>query len=415
MEGEEVKDDKEEYYQEGIRPGMFKSLIGKGHEEFQSGRQQDAREYFSYLLEKMVLGEKKIGSNQNPSDLFNFEMEQRIQCTKCNCVKYNKQKEQCLMLTIPVDSKVEKGTPVELGACLEATFSESLVEDFNCPKCQEKTVVKDRKRFITYPTCLAFALKRIVYTDWVPAKLEIELVLGKDDIVDLTPYVGVNAELQEGEEGFPQAEEPDEIEPELDQGMVNTLIQNGVPEIAAKHAVYNAGGSADEAIMWFYGNIENPAIQVPLLVPNTKKGQAAGGDSGFVPNAEALQMLMCMGFDEKLSTRALRKCDNNLERASDWVMSHMDEPDSEDEAKGAAMEVDSNVPNAFDNSTPDEGVYQLQSFTTHLGSSLGAGHYVAHVRYADEEGKWIYYNDDKVAKMDDPPIGKGYLYFLRKP
>ena len=41
VEGEEIKegDDKEEYYQDGIRPGIFKTLIGKGHEEFQSGRQ----------------------------------------------------------------------------------------------------------------------------------------------------------------------------------------------------------------------------------------------------------------------------------------------------------------------------------------------------------------------------------------
>jgi len=55
-------------------------------------------------------------------------------------------------------------------------------------------------------------------------------------------------------------------------------VLNGVPELAAKHAIYNTGGaSADEAIMWFYGNIENPVVQTPLLVPNPKKGQGAGG------------------------------------------------------------------------------------------------------------------------------------------
>ena len=54
--------------------------------------------------------------------------------------------------------------------------------------------------------------------------------------------------------------------------MLNTLMQNGVPELAAKHAVHNAGGSADEAIMWFYSNIENPVCQTPLLVPNPRAG-----------------------------------------------------------------------------------------------------------------------------------------------
>ena len=37
------------------------------------------------------------------------------------------------MVTIPVDSKVEKGTPVELSHCLQATFEEGLVEGFQCP------------------------------------------------------------------------------------------------------------------------------------------------------------------------------------------------------------------------------------------------------------------------------------------
>jgi ubiquitin carboxyl-terminal hydrolase 5/13 len=31
-------------YQDGIRPQSFKNFIGKGHEEFASGRQQDAQE-----------------------------------------------------------------------------------------------------------------------------------------------------------------------------------------------------------------------------------------------------------------------------------------------------------------------------------------------------------------------------------
>ena len=77
------------------------------------------------------------------------------------------------------------------------------------------------------------------------------------------------------------------------------------------------------------------------------------------------------------------------------------------------MEVDSSAPKVFENKDPENGVYKLQSFVTHLGASLGSGHYVAHVKSTDDDS-WVYYNDDKVAKMDDPPIGKGYLYFLRK-
>ena len=38
-----------------------------------------------------------------------------------------------------------------------------------------------------------------------------------------------------------------------------------------------------------------------------------------------------MGLPEKKSRKALRECDNNLERAMDWVFSHMDDPDEDDE------------------------------------------------------------------------------------
>ena len=113
-----------------------------------------------------------------------------------------------------------------------------------------------------------------------------------------------------------------------------------MPELAAKHAVHNAGGSADEAIMWYFSNMENPLIQAPLLIPNPKKGQAAGASSGsFVPDPESLMMLTSMGFTDKQATRALRKCDGNLERAAEFVMSHMDDPDTDDEPAGG-MQVD---------------------------------------------------------------------------
>jgi uncharacterized UBP type Zn finger protein len=39
VQGEEVKNAEEQFYQDGIRPAIFKSLIGKDHEEFKTGQQ----------------------------------------------------------------------------------------------------------------------------------------------------------------------------------------------------------------------------------------------------------------------------------------------------------------------------------------------------------------------------------------
>ena len=63
--------------QDGIKPFQFKNLVGKGHPEFQTGQQQDAQEYFFYLLEKMQRLEKTL-KNYDPSYLFGFDLETRL-------------------------------------------------------------------------------------------------------------------------------------------------------------------------------------------------------------------------------------------------------------------------------------------------------------------------------------------------
>ena len=90
-------------------------------------------------------------------------------------------------------------------------------------------------------------------------------------------------------------------------------------------------------------------------------------------------MLTSMGFPDKAATRALRKCDGNLERAADFAMNHIDEADSADEAP---MQVDeSAAEDSQSNNDPfketDEAVkgisvFKLQSFITHLGASIHA-------------------------------------------
>ena len=42
-----------------VQPRMFKNLVGKGHSEFASARQQDAVEYFQHLLETMTRAERQ--------------------------------------------------------------------------------------------------------------------------------------------------------------------------------------------------------------------------------------------------------------------------------------------------------------------------------------------------------------------
>ena len=55
--------------------------------------------------------------------------------------------------------------------------------------------------------------------------------------------------------------------------------------------------------------------------------------------------------------------------------------------------------------------YGVLGSVVHLGKSIHVGHFVA---YAKQGKDWIYFNDRKVAKTEDPKIGCSYIFVLEK-
>ena len=180
----------------------------------------------------------------------------------------------------------------------------------------------------------------------MPKKLEVDLKLNEEPI-DFERFKGCG--LKEGEKEMPSGEEEFE-EPKLNGDIVNELIQMGIPELSAKHAVYNTNNlDVDMAVTWFYENIDNPVLQTPL--PKVKK-QGQGKSEGFKVNEEGMMMIMAMGMSDKQARRGLRKCNNDVERAMDFIFSHMDEPDSEDEMQVDQVSQAEEHKNAFENTQP---------------------------------------------------------------
>jgi ubiquitin carboxyl-terminal hydrolase 5/13 len=60
---DEAEGEKHKPFQEGIKPHMFKALVGKDHEEFKTMRQQDADEFLRHLL-SLVERNAKEGKNR---------------------------------------------------------------------------------------------------------------------------------------------------------------------------------------------------------------------------------------------------------------------------------------------------------------------------------------------------------------
>ena len=55
--------------------------------------------------------------------------------------------------------------------------------------------------------------------------------------------------------------------------------------------------------------------------------------------------------------------------------------------------------------------YELLGIASHMGTSTMCGHYVCHIK---KEGRWVIFNDSKVAVSEQPPRDLGYLYLFRR-
>jgi ubiquitin carboxyl-terminal hydrolase 5/13 len=88
--------------QAGIPPRMFKGLVGQGHPEFSSSRQQDALEFYQHLLD-LVEKSNPGGGAQDASRAFRFQVQERIQCGASGKVKYTARSDNVLSLPIPLE------------------------------------------------------------------------------------------------------------------------------------------------------------------------------------------------------------------------------------------------------------------------------------------------------------------------
>lgn len=111
-------------FQEGLKPSMFKALVGKDHEEFKTMRQQDSEEFLKHLIKMIQRESSKSGSaaattmlddndKSDPTEVFQFEMEERLQCTECKGVRYKTVGEETLSIPVPFIEKPKTAAPAD--------------------------------------------------------------------------------------------------------------------------------------------------------------------------------------------------------------------------------------------------------------------------------------------------------------
>jgi len=383
-------------FQKGISPSMFKSLIGKGHPEFSTMKQQDAAEFYQYFLQYIELNEKKFCND--PTTILKFSLHERLQCKQCKKVRYTKIKDNMVTFNVPANKKDEEGNeykPVSFETCLSQFAFEETIE-FNCPYCKTKTEATKSTKFLTFPKYLVTKMERMKLVNWVPQKLNIPITLPDDKIVNLDNYKSNG--LQEGEEEFENVEEE---EPVVNEQVVSQLMEMGFSRnrcIRAIMATDNNG--AEVAMNWLFERMDDPTLDDPIEKKNNKS------NGGVIANAENVALLIDMGFSSTKVEKALIETNNNIERAIDWLSSHF-----EDDIE---LTSDQNVDDKMNEDEIDNkpAKYELIGFVTHMGSSAQCGHYVVHLRH---DNKWYLYNDEKVVKVtDDLPTENAYMYLFKR-
>ncbi|CAE7498314.1 UBP14, partial [Symbiodinium microadriaticum] len=344
-----------------VAPRMFKHIVGRGHRDFSSGRQQDASEYFQFLLDQIDRTERTaLGRMGAPHDalstpsVFKFELEERYQCSVTGQVRYmcgSQTAQNVLELRIPLNRAVNREEVaahqlerkrkltecsgkaddtnisascdedpklvVPFAACLESHFAEDTVEYRNPSLGPDSPMTPAMKsiRFGNFPRYLMIKLGRYyVDTDWTMKKIDAEVP---------------------------------------------------VPERIDLSQLRARGGLQPN--------------EVPMATPEEGSGDSAG-------TAEMFAELP----------------DEGIVAAADWLFSRADDIDvavaeveSGAVAEAGGVGTASSISAQLVAQNDGAGVYSLQGIVSHVGRNTEHGHYVCHIKKG--EGKWIFFNDDKVS------------------
>lgn len=353
--------------QRGVVPRLFKGVYAQKHPEFATGQQQDAHEYFLYLLEEMRRFAKPTGSAgpslAHPCDVFEILMEHRAQCTACQRVRYTYERENCLSLPIPHSPAASDGVKrseeelnnlrprYTLDQCLAAAIQPDVI-DCRCAACGTATTYLSTTRLGSFPDILAICLRRTYFDLQALTTVKMDVYVDAPQELDLSAFRG-------------SGRQPDEVE---------------MPTTAETSASAGADGN------------QKKAVEV---------------------DETALAMVISMGFDAAVATYALRQTDMNVERAVEYIFSR---PEIEAEMMAA-----STAPTATKTQSPKpkapltdgSGTYKLFAMISHIGSSAKVGHYVCHIKDR-ETGKWLLFNDEKVGESQNPPFAMASLLFYQR-
>jgi ubiquitin carboxyl-terminal hydrolase 5/13 len=431
-----------------LPPRMFKHVVGSSHVDFCTGQQQDAAQYLQYLLEKLDRAEagandrlmnKANESELGPrsSSLFAYKTMSRLICSTDHKVKYNEnQPETILSLRIPMpetnndsshppDEKRHKAENVEekadekvvptvsLSTCLDAWSASHQIDGLRWAHLNNAVAsASEENRFVNFPRYLIVQVQRYeLGPDWIPRKLEVNIEMNEDinlnHLRSLGPQDGEDLVPDGNGDGEGASNEP---QTQIDEGALGQLMDMGFSMNGCQRALLAVGGSNVEAAMnWIFEHNSDPDFNDPPEQPAATASAGSSVDEGVVDSL--VTNLGCFTSDQVRF--ALKECGGQADRAADWLFSHMDDLDGAIASlQSKQSSSNSNSPSITSSIVEDgDGKYTLVGMVSHIGKNTSSGHYVCHLK---KDGKWVIFNDEKVALSHTPPISHAYMYLFKR-
>ncbi|KAJ5668806.1 hypothetical protein N7462_009876 [Penicillium macrosclerotiorum] len=393
-------------HQKGLAPSMFKYLIGQGHKEFATMRQQDAFEFLLHMFKSVSLSKHK-DDQVNPVQHFRFHVEQRLQCLKCRRVRYKVDEQDNISVAVParrIPGEANQFESVTLTECLDIFTAEEVVE-LNCPACDGHSGFSKRSAFKTLPNELAVNARRFELINWVPTKLDIPVAVG-DEPLDFSSYLC--GQHDPNEELLPEDDETASFV--ADPAALDQLLSMGFPAPRCEKALHATGNCDAEAAMnWLFAHMDDPSIDEPLVLgPPAKELRGEQDEAKIIQLGE-------MGIEAPRARRALAETAGDVNRALDWVFTHPEETLTEEGHLEGGLAVEP----SFVGSDELPARYQLRSVVCHKGTSVHAGHYVSLIRKklpGQDALSWVMFNDEKVVEFGEVEDMKktAYMYFFTR-
>ena len=356
-------------HQKGLQPSMFKHLMGRGHEEFSTMRQQDAFELLQHLV-KLITRSRQPAGFTDPTQAMRFVMEQRLQCLGCNKVRYSSTEQDSIFIDVTLEKlPAEEGQepkykPVELKHCLDILTAPETVE-LTCSACGSKAGFSKRSLFKTFPDVLVVNARKMAVVNWVPVKVDVPVLVG-DESFALDAYLSPGQQLDE--EVLPEDAAASNVPAFVPNPEAYAMLEAmGFPQVRCEKALHATGNSdANAAMEWLFAHMDDPDIDTPVALGGGTAEAASAADP------EKLVMLESMGFSAPQARKALKETNGDMERAVEWLFSHPDDQGEVEQAGGAAESAAQSAAGEAGSSALPAN-FRLQSIVCHKGTSIHTG------------------------------------------